>query len=590
MLDVATRNLAGLMGPEHVKDLESKAESADVAAIAATIATDLPKATELHKTFVASGAITAGQFVALRSDGKVEVVTGTETLAALGADNTQLSVSTDFRVYGASYNATSGKLAIIYLDQVVPRTLYVVVGTVSNGTITFGTPVTVDSNSNPLTHGDVCWNAAGTSIIVTWPNASSVVSLKVGTISGTTITLGATATSATFTSPAGIKIFHDDTHGSRVILYLAETQPANGRVVAATYSGTTFSVGSPVIIGPSTTFAQTDFFYDGANARFIAVGTNGSSTTVARCGTVSGTTFTVGVEQSKSGVRWALAFEPSSGKVVVFTTPSTAIAVLQATVVTFSGTVTTFNTSVSVSASAMRMPTGTKAVAVHNSSSGKIAVVYSPQVGASSAEAGGYVVQLGTVSGTTISFTAQTPWLSEGVNPNGTSFMELYSHPSTGDIAMTYVDANDYNRFHVATGLISGSTFTAKEDVLVRSAVPTYNALAGNGAQQLQAGWSLIDLGNWNPTSGTATTLTAFNFIFPTETTNADDWIGVAKASIVDGESVEVALRGGLDKQRSGLTPKTRYFLKGDGTLIANDNGRPAGYAISATDLLMEAA
>jgi hypothetical protein len=580
MLDLATRNRVGLMGPEHVKALESKADAAATAAAiglkadATAVTAAQAAATELQKDFVASGAITAGQFVALRSDGKVEAVTGTETLASIGADNTQLSVANEFRLLSVAHDATTNKLALLYWNNTTTRTMYAVIGTVTGDTINFGTPVVVGSGATYWTQGQIVWNAAGTTVVVFFQGASGHPYVVAGTVSGTAITLGSAAATHNVAKTI-MRLIHDDTHGSRVLCF-----DQNG-VTAVTYVGTTLSVGTrqePSVSSGS----DNQHFFDGPNARGItlAYDSGGSGTVYIKAFTVSGTTITLGTEVNVTpAILRCVALEKSTGKLLLIIGATSATSPIQGRVVTFSGANATINAAATLTDYYFAINQGQ---AVFDVDSGKFVLIGRTQPSSTAPSINPLVALVCTVSGTSVSAGPLTALAPFG---GSTIYFVRTSTSGASKVAISYVEEGDYYRSHIMTGKVSAGAFVVTDNILVKSVPRPDTSFFGRTA--IIGGWQYFDFGNWTTST---TVLTAFAMTLPTETTNADDWIGVAKATVANGATVTVALRGGLDKQRSGLTPKTPYFLKGDGTLIANDNGRPAGIAVSATELLMEAA
>jgi hypothetical protein len=97
------------------------------------------------RNFVASGTLADGSKVALRSDGKVEVVTGSDN-PTLGATATYTTNSVGKA--SAVYDAGAGRIVVFYGDGGNSERLTAVVGQVSGTSITWGTPVVADSASN----------------------------------------------------------------------------------------------------------------------------------------------------------------------------------------------------------------------------------------------------------------------------------------------------------------------------------------------------------------------------------------------------------------------------------------------------------
>ena len=91
--------------------------------------------------FTASGSITAGQPVSLRSDGKVEVVNGYTSTQIISAASAALSFSyTDFGVFQLN---NSNEFVIIYTNTADSSYPYYVIANGSGATVTYGTPTRI---------------------------------------------------------------------------------------------------------------------------------------------------------------------------------------------------------------------------------------------------------------------------------------------------------------------------------------------------------------------------------------------------------------------------------------------------------------
>lgn len=81
-------------------------------------------------------------------------------------------------------------------------------------------------------------------------------------------------------------------------------------------------------------------------------------------------------------------------------------------------------------------------------------------------------------------------------------------------------------------------------------------------------------------------TLSYYNYEASTIVTNADQFIGFAQDSAVDAGEVNVSTDYMIDANQTGLTPKTTYYVDYDGSLSASSTIYPvAGYALSATTI-----
>ena len=551
-----------------VQDIADVVRGEVAGVVEAALDATIEETSEITKTFVASGAISNAAFVVLRSDGKVEAVTGTETFGSVGTDTT-LTVANSLVLLDSAYNAATGKIAVLYYNSTGTNTLYAVVGTVSGTTIAFGTPVTVGTGGTYWNQGKIVWNVAGSTIIVFHKGTSGYPYLRAGSVSGTTITLG-TLSAALVATNTDIKAFHhDDTNGSRVIAW------DEAGITAATYVGTTLTVGTRAAFTMSVT-SNPQCYYDAPNARGILVAHN-TTALGSKAFTVSGTTITVGTEEGITAYPKAFCFDPVSGKVLVVTGTGASATPqrLYARVITYSGANSAFSaestlTFNAVSVSVMHM--------VYDVDSGKYVLIAQPRFDTSPPDIPNYGAYVLTVSGTTVTISDIVPLTTLGASID----YVLTTNSGPSKVVVRYKAADDFSRTYVTTGKVVSGVFVQGKSERLRNIVATNTATSG--ATSMMAGSTLVDLGQYSTSSAV---MTVFAYTPPTESTNADGWIGIAKATVADAANVSVRVRPAIAKGLSGLTAGTEYYLKGDGTLTTTNNGRRAGIAISATELLM---
>ncbi len=132
--------------------------------------------------FVAQGTLASGVTVGLRSDGKVEAIAGvTQVLGTKAA-----VASTTLGYYNeTAFDSVNNKIVLIYSDGNNSYYPYVVIGTVSTNTISFGTPVVVQSSTGYNTC--IAYDANAQKIVVVYGNTSNYINSAVGTVSGTSI-------------------------------------------------------------------------------------------------------------------------------------------------------------------------------------------------------------------------------------------------------------------------------------------------------------------------------------------------------------------------------------------------------------------
>ena len=104
-------------------------------------------------TFTASGTLTTGTTVVLNTDGTVSAVAQISQSASAGTA-TQIT-SNRSGPQSAVYDASSGKVVFVYIDELNSNYATAAVGTISGTSISFGTPVVVSSNSADDVHTSV---------------------------------------------------------------------------------------------------------------------------------------------------------------------------------------------------------------------------------------------------------------------------------------------------------------------------------------------------------------------------------------------------------------------------------------------------
>ena len=81
--------------------------------------------------------------------------------------------------------------------------------------------------------------------------------------------------------------------------------------------------------------------------------------------------------------------------------------------------------------------------------------------------------------------------------------------------------------------------------------------------------------------------LTGFWMAGLAETSNVEQWVGIAEATVADGATVAVTLPGGTNANQSGMTIEGTYYVQDDGDIETGVTTEVAGVALSATQLLV---
>ena len=298
---------------------------------------------------VASGALSNGDAVVVNSDDTVSVVSGTaegfSSLVTYTTANIDTRTSTVF-------DSTNNKVVIAYGDTSNSFYGTAVVGTVSNNTITFGTPVVFESGECR----DFSMASVGSGkVLICYRNQSSTNdgTGRVGTISGTSISFG--SSSVFFTSASAISVGYDPVQGKGVVHYRKDTTPQYRVANVATISGTSVSFGSQTNLYTSTNAADergyaTTAFDSNSNKLFFAWIDSAFSVRTA-VGTISGTSISFGTSvTAATGTQTypVATFDSSTNKIILCWENNTNTEG-SAVVGTISGTSVSFGTTVTYS-------------------------------------------------------------------------------------------------------------------------------------------------------------------------------------------------------------------------------------------------
>ena len=484
----------------------------------------------------ATGTLPNGAPVILKTDGTVEAVANAlVTLPeSIPAGSAATFVSGEARYIAAAFDPNNAnQFVVTFVDHSNSDKPSACVGTVSGTSITFGEKVLVLSGSSP-------WNTASYSTDLAFdPDTPGqfVVCLReygydgcvvIGTVSGTSITFGAKTTFTT-SQPAQLKIaFNPNTAGQFVIAYKDGGNSSYGTAVVGTVSGTSITFGSEVVF-QSSSIKNLDITFDPNTAgQFVVVymdyGNSNYGTAVV--GTVSGTSITFGsgvVFNSSSTEHGAADFDPNTANQFVVCYKATG-------------------------------PTR-------------------------------FVAKVGTVSGTAISFGAETT-MSVATD---IEFPSVAFNPNTaGQFVVAYRGDNGGLSCLATVGTVTGTSISAGSEYVVNPLRPERNAVAFDPNT---AGKFVICHDSYadgiNNSRGVVGQLEAS--VMGSNAT-ADNLIGTSAAAYADGETATVTLQGGVSSNQTGLTAGATYYVNMDGTLSATsaENSIEIGKAITSTHLLLK--
>ena len=249
-------------------------------------------------SLTASGAISDGDPICINTNGTVSAITGASATFAMGAD-AYWTNNHNCDYMDATFDSTNNKVVIVYEDTSNSLAKSVVATIASNGSVSYGTPVTFYSGS--VDFASVSFDPGNGKVVVCYRRGSTGYA-KVGTVSGTSITWGSEATFAS-ANPPRAQISYDQDNQKMVIFYYDYANSAIGGVV-----GTVASSGNSITFGSNYSTSGTNVqpaylttAYSTAADKFVISfqdqnnSQNYSKTVVA---TVSGTAISFGSFQT----------------------------------------------------------------------------------------------------------------------------------------------------------------------------------------------------------------------------------------------------------------------------------------------------
>jgi hypothetical protein len=489
-------------------------------------------------SFVADGAISAaGKPVVLTALGKVAQVA--ESTAAADVPYGSASEVDDTPAYATNYGSiatdpfNTGRVvaSITVGGATVPG---IRIGTTSGSTITWGTEIVVNSETNeypPI----VCFDPNNENqILLAYVGTVSSREYVVtsATITGTSsITLGTpvafTGTGDWYQLKGGMLAFDGNNTSTPTFAMVYVSKDGNGRWYnrAGTISGNAITLGTEDLVNSGQNWNSNDYAIDyNTTGTFVCTGTDGSSPyTFAYAGTVSGTTIT-------------------------------------------RGTIVTFYSAGSDPGNPACDPNApTKFIYAWGESS----TVAKMNVGTLSGTGDRTIT-----AGTSVSISGGDHWLY---------FINKFNPATTGEFFLNFKD-DVANIYKTAICSYTGTTPT----------VGTPATLINNGTRDQ---WAACDIssGAWYTILNNTTTSDIEVILgkFESQETNltATNFIGISDAAILDTASGNVTIKGGIAVTGlSSLTPGSDYYAQTDGTISTSSSGDAVkiGKAMSATSINLE--
>ena len=458
--------------------------------------------------FTASGSITAGQPVSLRSDGKVEVVNGYTSTQIISAASAALSFNyTDFGVFQLN---NSNEFVIIYTNTSDSSYPYYVIANGSGATVTYGAPVRITNAAassygfalvyDPVTNRYGFFFRSGTAL---WGTTASYAS-SVFTFQAAQALYSPISTSGTYSA----KAYFDPAFNGYVVVTRDNGQGA--LVHTITVSGVSIARAATATLVSANSYNL--YAYNCVYAGSIGVGyttqyTGAVYQTSARSITVNGT-----------------------GTVITVSSPFSA----------FTGSSDTLQVS-------------------YSSQINRILITYFttanlPTLAYSSAFNATYTIQQ--------------------LQTSGSYNFVLHAFDTSAQMLIATYRNNSSGRITLSTGTWTGSSFS-----LLDVTTDLFNANVNDP--------SPVFLQAVNKTAVFINSGVTRTFIPTSFTTTAYKFIGLAKQSVSNGQTVQTTTNGGVNANVTGLSTGSTYFVTYNG-LVATSGVVRIGQALSATSITVD--
>ena len=473
--------------------------------------------------FVANGNLSSGQAVRLKSDGKVEVITG-----ASGSQTVYSAVDygggapNNTKGYGVAYSTNANKFVFLYTNP--SYYLYAVVGTISGNGFTYGTPVVMTSR---ITYAACLhYNSANATIFFAYgtDDPPRYGYVRGASISGTNLSLGSELAFATYNqSPEFMQSVFDTSTSRHILMY--GVNDGNGlQPYVAAFSGST---------GMSQQIAQTvtsgllnssvNISYDSSQNACLLFGSTTSAHQWYRAMTTSGSSFTFGTAITDGNVTVqplvvASGFDKTTNKHLIgFRAASGNNNRLYLQHITLSGTTITYGGGVYGPTSI----TGPSLNCIN---------IWYDEVGK----------------------TITAAYLGNGTVPSKIFPVDTSGSAPVVGTVVNGENAQQSKAIHATSGLLANASY--------RNALTT---MSSTGAPRV------------------------FLYQNVYASSDNTDLIGITAEAISSGATGPVNVLGGINTAQSGLTIASDYYVQGDGTISTTSTGTAVkvGQAVSATTI-----
>jgi hypothetical protein len=473
--------------------------------------------------FVASGTLSSGQTVALKSDGTVEAVAETSSTTSKGTESTFDSSAVNSFVR-TTYDTVNNKIVAIWRTDTVGDYGYAAVGTVSGTSISWGTRVVFNSRAVSTSGQNITsvYDSINDRVFIASSTVNAIYCIS-GAVSGTSISFGPEALITDAVTPAAKDMgsaFNPNQDADGRILVAFRDDKSTGDPGRCFLCRLNSSTGAVEFLGnPNRTFTSnqpgyvTCVYDDASNAFVITYRDYGNSS----YGTSVIVTYTTFEPSFSSGIVWESA--------------------------------------------AVNYPAST-----FDSTSKKVVIAYA--YGASPFD---IRARVGEVSGASISFGSAVV-----INPDQAYFYVTVSYNSQEDkVIAGFGDTGSSNTGRAVPLQVSGLSLSVGSET-------TFAGGSSNYVSQAYDSGSNRTVFTYRDSSGYVRVYETSYLL-----SNNTDFIGITAGAISDTATGAVNVYGGINEAQTGLTIGSDYYVQDNGSLSTTASSVKVGQAISATTINM---
>ena len=327
-------------------------------------------------------------------------------------------------------------------------------------------------------YASICWDSTNNKMVLTSARASSGGKVRVGTISGTTTSWGDEVEfNSSWTS--GTSVAFDSNAGKVVIAYKNETDGDKGYARVGTVSGTTITLGTAVTMDSerSSIYGSTAIFNPDTNQVICCYQNDAWSgkNCVGIVGTITGTDIAFGTPSEKQAASdyVGCCYDTYNDKVVMVWEDTATSDYGTACVGTVSGTGASATISWGTAAVFYSggVSGGNSIGITFDSGNNKVVIVYRDQEDSNY----GHAV-VGTVSGTDITFGTPAKY-----SVTNTSIWQQVAYSSVQErVVITYKNTAGYGT--AIEGIVSGTGISFNTAITYNAAASDQNVIASNAA------------------------------------------------------------------------------------------------------------